>query len=209
MEYVKDLWASWSDHGEWLPITAWVALGVFVLREVLEWRRRRAADARKVQALKKVIARECELNYWSVDQLSDTLSEMRKIGAEKDASRFTLTTRAAGEVVVQLSDEDGSGHGWMLPRICTETLTKHLAEVAALDEEFFTVCEAAVGATAEADHIHRSLVQGPPAHFPSSRENYYEGLIGYGLKELQGVVAAIKALYLACTGTELTHGRLR
>ena len=192
-----------------LPITAFVAILVFMTKEILEWRRRSAADARKIRALKKVLARDCELNYWAMTQLSDTLTKMRESGVSEDASRISISKRAGGGFLVMVEDGDGSGGGGMLPSIQRDALLKHLVEIAALDESFYAKCESALDGLSEADHVHQSLVHGPDKHFPSTPENYYEGLIDYGLGELNDSAAKLKNLYLACTGSELKRGKLR
>jgi len=200
---------SLPDFSQWVPVTAAVAILVFVSRELLEWRRRSAADARKVRALKKVLARECELNHWAVNQLSDTLIEMRKASVQEDASRVSLSKSASGDFAVMVTDHDGSGQGGMLPALQRDALMKHLVEIAALDENLYVVCESALDGLAEAEHVFKSLVHGPDAHFPSTLENYYDGLIDYGLEELRDSSSALKKLYHSCTGLELGPGKLR
>lgn len=209
METIGNLLAQWSDHAEWLPITVWAAIILFVLKEVVEWKRRRAADLRKVRALKRVVARECELNFSAMTGLTETLNDMQEVGVNVDAKRVSVMKDARGDFLVQLRRRDGCGSGYVLRLIQRETILKHLVEIASLDENFYSLCETAVSELAEAEHVHSSLVYGPPEYFPSSPENYYEGVIDYGLKELKDSVCALKALYLSCTGTELTKGRLR
>lgn len=97
----------------------------------------------------------------------------------------------------------------MLLRIQKDVLSKHLVEIAALSEKLSPLCESALDALAEAEHVFNSLVYGPDAHFPSTRENYFDGLIDYGIEELNESALAVKRLYFSCTGHELIRGRLR
>lgn len=201
--------ASAPDLSQWLPATAIVAVLVFATREILEWRRRSAADARKLRALKKVLARECELNYWQIDKLNEVLTGMREVDIQEDAARVSFAESASGGFVVTITSRDGNGWGGMLQGVQKDVLLKHLVEIAALSEQLSLLCECALDALAEAEHVFSSLVYGPEAHFPSTRENYFDGLIDYGLEELRKSSSAVKELYFSCTGLELTRGKLR
>jgi hypothetical protein len=82
-------------------------------------------------------------------------------------------------------------------------------EIAGLYGSFYAKCEIAFDGLSEADHVFQLLVHGPEKHFPSTLENYYDGLIDYGLRELKDSVNGLQELYFLCTGTVLEHGKLR
>lgn len=209
MKFLSDILVAFPSFSQLLPVTAFVAILVFVAKEALEWRRRSTGDRRKVRALKKVLARDCELNYWAISQLRETLTQMEGSGVCEDASRLSISKRPIGGYAVMIKGDEGSGGGAVLPSIHRDTLLKHLVEIAGLDERFYAECEAALDGLSEAEHVYHSLVEGPEEYFPSTRENYYQGLIDYGLDELRDATASLKRLYLACTGSELKRGKLR
>jgi len=191
------------------PATAIIAIAIFFVKEFLEARRRKFADKRKIQALKKVLARECQINYLAIDRLNDALSAIQKAGISEDASRLVIEKSMAGGYLYDITSQIGSREAGILNNIQRDSLLKHLVEVAALDEKFYLTCETALDGLSEADHIFRSLVHGPAKHFPSTPENYFEGLAEYGLRELTDSLTALQVLYVACTGSVLQDGKLR
>ncbi|MFM0389636.1 hypothetical protein [Paraburkholderia dipogonis] len=209
MEYLSAFLASLPDFSKLLPATTLVAILIFLVKEYLEARRRTAADKRKVRALKKVLGRECQLNYSAIDRLRDTLAAIQEFGVAEDASRLSISESPAGGYVFMITDRDGSGRGGVLVGIQRDSLLKHLVEIAALDEMFYSKCEFVLDGLSEADHVYQSLVHGPEKHFPSTPEHYYEGVVDYGLRELNDSIAALKELYLVCTGSVLRQGKLR
>jgi hypothetical protein len=209
MKSINDLLANLPSMSDVLPATALIAILLFVVREGLEGRRRKGADARKVQALKKVLARECQLNYSAVDRLRETLMEMQAFGVTEDATRLSIENNPSGGYIYMISDAAGPCHGGVLVGIQKDSLLKYLVDIAALDESFYWKCESALDGLAEADHVFQSLVHGPKKHFPSTAENYYDGLTEYGLRETNDSIAALQELYLACTGSVLQQGKLR
>lgn len=209
MKCLTDILALLPSLDQLLPITAVVAILIFLLKEFLEARRRKAVDTRKVQALKTVLARECQLNYYAISQLRNTLTEMRESGVTEDATRISLSKSAADGYVCMITDPDGHGTGSVLVGIQRDTFLKYLVEIAGLDQEFYSRCEIALDSLSEADHVYRSLVHGPEKHFPSTPENYYDGLVDYGLSELNDSITALEGLYLFCTGSALQRGKLR
>jgi hypothetical protein len=208
MENLCDFLSVLPTFSQLLPATAFVAILIFAFKEYLEARRRNAADIRKVLALKKVLARDCQLNYTAIDRLIIVMTDIRDGGIYEDATRISFSTSPSGGHVYMLSGT-GSDHGGSLISIQRDALLKHLIEIAGLDEDFYSKCEKALDGLSEANHVYNSLVYGPPSHFPSSQENYYEGLVDYGLEELRKSVDALKELYLACTGKGLERGKLR
>lgn len=208
MSLLSNLLEHLPNFSQLLPATAVIAITVFVTKECIEWRRRSAADNRKLRAIRMVLARECELNYHSVTSLSDTLEDMKMAGVDKDASRISVSEARTSGYVVQINAGKNSSAS-VLRGVHRDALLKHLVDIAMLDERFYAKCESALDDLAEADHVYQSLVHGPPIHFPSTPENYYEGVIDYGVAQLSRSTDTLKTLYFACKGSELKRGRLR
>ncbi|CAM5494537.1 hypothetical protein AFAE65S_03657 [Alcaligenes phenolicus] len=209
MEFLSDLLSSLPSFWQLLPATAVITILIFLVKEHLEGRRRKAADARKVQALKKVLARECQLNYSAIGRLRDTLTAIHGSGVTEDATLLSISKSPAGSYVYMITNSAGSSHGGVLVGIQRDSLLKYLVEIAALDKSFYSKCEIALDGLSEADHVFQSLVHGPEKHFPSTPESYYKGLADYGLGELDDSIAALQELYLLCTGSVLRQGKLR
>lgn len=209
MKFPPEFLAILPDFSAVLPVTAVIAILIFVIREILEKKRRDASDARKVLALKKVLARECQLNYTAIIRLRDTLTEMQESGVSENASRLSISEHPTGRYSVMVTDAHGSGSGGALLGIQKDSLLKHLIEIAGLSESLYSKCELALDGLSEAEHVYQMLVHGPNEYFPSTPENYYDGVIYYGLGELDDSIASLRELYLVCTGSVLKQGKLR
>jgi len=209
MKILSDLQSILPTSWQLLPATAIIAILIFLVKEYLEGRRRKAADARKVRALKKVLARECQLNYSAIGRLRDTLTAIQESGVTEDATCLSIVKSPTSSYVYTITGSAGSLHGGMLTGIQREPLLKYLVEIAGLDESFYSKCESALDGLSEADHVFQSLVHGPDKNFPSTPENYFDGLAEYGLRELNDSVVALRELYLFCTGSVLQQGKLR
>ncbi|KAB0331008.1 hypothetical protein LSO07_04505 [Janthinobacterium sp. PLB04] len=209
MNFLSNILAGFPSFDNFLPATALVAILIFLVREYVEGRRRKSTDARKVLALKKVLARDCQLNYHAIDMLRDAMIEMKEVGVAVDAARLSLSKREAGGYSFTLTDFKGSYQGGVLLGIQRETLLKYLVEIAGLDESLYSKCVIALDGLSEADNVYQSLVHGPEKHFPSTDEDYYDSLADYGIGELNDSISGLKGLYFVCTSSELKQGKLR
>lgn len=191
-----------------VPITVLAAVLLFGAREILELRRRKAADKRKRQAFMKVLARECELNLWRIERLSEVLSAMQEAGVKDDAS-LVQTTKGGEDSFIVIVGPAGNSRGLALRPVTRSTVEKHLVEIAALDEQLYSLCDALLDGLADTQHVFRCLTEGPPIHFPSTPGNYYDGVATYGIKAIATAKTSMSKLYKECTGHELSRGRVR
>lgn len=193
-----------------LPITALIAIFIFVCKEVLEFIRRRSGDQRKLQALKALLARECELNLWTIKNLRRIFSEVHTVENENPQISVEVLRTPSGRPFARvISDDEGTELHIGIPKAHRELMSKFLLDVATLDKKLFEVMEPAYDGLAELEHIHESLlnVRDAPEFIGSS--GYLEGLAGYALDEIQNVENALSSLYMHCTGKALTKHRLR
>lgn len=197
------------DISKIIPVTALVGILLFIFKEFIESRRRKAADRRKLRAVKKILTRECLINYYSVNNLREVFTLMQDARVSENSSRLSISERPAGGHVYMITDSVRHSCGGILNGVQKEVLLKCLIEVAGQDEDFYSKCETVVDRLSEADDIYQSLVHGPEIHFPSSPENYYEGLIDYAQGELNDVITALQDLHLSCTGHEITQVKCR
>lgn len=191
-----------SDLSTIIPVTALVAITLFGIKEFLEWRRRAAADTRKLQAIKKVLARDIEFNHRSIVDLSEILTEIKDAPVRDLASVLSITPDPSGGFVVIFLE-----NGYLQKGLRRENLVKHLVDIAALDESFYEHCNTVLDGVSAANHVLRSLVNGPDKHFPSTPHNFYRGLAEYGVDELARSREIIKNFYTLCTGSELPKAR--
>lgn len=193
-----------------LPISALVAIGVFLLKEAAEYFRRRAADKRKLHALMMVIARECEINYWTIKSLQRILRELPGDSSTPGQIQLSVETKPSGRPYAKIvSDDDGLETHIVIPEVSREFMSKHLVEVAALDADMFSVLEPAYDGLAEVAHVRESFVRMDDSSQLMPREDYLAGFRGYALDELDDAERALSKLYVFCTGRPLVNHRLR
>lgn len=181
-----------------VPITVIVAVVLFLFKEALEWIKRRRADARKLGAIKRIVARDLEVNAWVVRCYRDALNamEMLDIGATE---HMRIYSRSSGRSRHEhWEGDDAIRSGGFFPTPVTNNVEKYLLDAATLDQKLLQHMEATATSLAELDHIRMSTIEqlDEPVHRP--------GFVNYARLELKDIEADLTELYRYCTGkTEL------
>lgn len=193
-----------------VPITALVAVLVFIFKEIFEYVRRRSGDRRKMRALTALLARECELNYWTVKALRTIFSEVHTTENPNPQTKVTVERTRSGRPYANIVfDESRTETHAPIPVVHRELMSKFLLDVAMLDRKLFEAMEPAYDSLATVEHVRESLVNVQDAPQYIGEEGFLEGLAGYALNELRDAEAALGVLYQHCTGSELKKHRLR
>lgn len=207
-----------------------VAVIVFVTREVLESGRRKAAKARRLAAIKAVLARACELNHWTVkslkrqfaafpsDEDDDDATEGRgpaaavREGFNPPDENYSLSFRRSGRVFLVRS-EDGKAVGSSpLWEASLTDLKSMLLDVAELDPQLFEALDDTITGLEEVNHVRDSLIGqlvGDDGPVGSKGEGILPGFVGYARNEIDHAHAALRRLYQLCTGKPLADHRVR
>jgi hypothetical protein len=193
-----------------LPATVVAAIAIFVVKETAEGLRRRSADRRKIHALKALIARECELNYWPVKVIRDILMNVPGPDEENPEVEVRIERRINGRPVARIRALDGGSESTRgIPEVHRELMSKFLLDIATLNGEFFAALEPAYDSLAELEHVRQSLI----SIHDNEQESGIDGLFGafavYALEELRSTEAELQFLYRFCTGNALEKHRLR
>jgi hypothetical protein len=198
-----------SNLEQLLPITAIVAIGIFVLKEAVEAWKRHQADRRKIKAARYLLARECEQNLWVIRSLHDALTNAGEVISEGRPDDFRIIKRESGAKnwVKTYENGDLSRGGMLYPvkRIIIDSMGQTIAE---LDPRLFRELEGGIDAVNELNHLHDSLVNYV-MDADEREKSFFDGFVVYALKELHDIYRGIDKLYRACTGKRLTKFRLR
>lgn len=187
------------DLSSLVPISAVVAVALFGTKERLEFVRRRDADARKISALKLLVARECELNHWTIKsylRIVNALKAEAEVEVPEQRASFTIVEMANGKLFFCTVEPDGSEGGQMwMPLVHRDVLGKYLLEIATLDSSFFDVAEHAYDALAEVQHVqdHIRAREDKPEFI--DLDDYDVGLGDYSIGELNEAKEALDKLY--------------
>lgn len=193
-----------------IPITVVAAVLLFILKETVEAIRRIRGDRRKVHALKALLARECELNLWTIKALRSILRNVPKPDDENPEVVVRIERRHDGLPIARIRLIDGGSDSTRgIPKAHRELMSKYLLDVATLDKELFQVLEPAYDAVAELEHVRESLIRVHDDEDEYGENGFFGFFAMYGLDELQETERALSALYTHCTGKALEKHRLR
>lgn len=190
------------EHPNVIPIAVIVAIFIFAAKEVLEFLRRLRLNGRKMHAIKRFLAIECERNGYAIENLIQqvrAVDEAHKnswpISIEKKENESTrLTIRAVGE---------GFSSSVVRP-IHTETARQYLFEIASLNKTIFEMMEKTLDTLVEAKHVRDSLIE-----YVSNEPEHLGGFSYYAIGELDDALDNVRQLYFKCTNEALAKGRIR
>jgi len=187
-----------------IPAAGVIAIILFLLKEFFENLRRRAADSRQIEAYKKLLARDCELNAWAMKSLARAL----RIVAEDSKDNFGIEDNFNGTFF-----ETGDGDLWPLPVVRSETFKDAMLDMAILQADLFHRLEEAYDAAIDLDHVRSSLIaaiqNGPPGIGAINTAQYLDNLADWGGNEIQSCERAMERLYKACTNGKSLQGNHR
>lgn len=182
-----------------LPAAVYSAILLFLIREFLEWRRRKRADRKKIEVYKRVLAFECERNNWfiksaeRIDWLNDT-----------EISHYRIDNKSSGRQSFILVYKDGTdGRGGSLPKVRIDVFEKLALEASYVDDKLAAKISVALDGVLELQHLRDSIVEF------SEDSMMQEGFWHYARKELECSHEKLSELYVTCTGKPLESHHLR
>ena len=190
------------EHPDVIPIAVVVAVAIFIARECLDAVRRYRARARKLHAIRCLVAAECERNNFALSRLSSQVGRTeaaRGIGEEIKIEPYRngiprLSFERHGEL---------STSSPLFP-IQTTQLERFLFDAAELDAGLFELMEKALDALIAVKHVRDSLID-----YVSNDPARLEGFSEYATKELDKALDPLRDVYFKCSGEPLTEARVR
>ena len=193
-----------------VPVTVLAAVVLFLLKEAVEYVRRTRADSRKIHALKALLARECELNFWTIKSLRSILINVPKPDDGNPQIVVRVEKREGGVPVVRITSTDGGVDSIRhIPRAHRELMSKYLLDVATLDKDLFAALEPAYDSVAELEHVRESLIRIEESAGEIDLDQFLGAFSEYAIDELKDAEEALARLYKHCTGKPLEKHRLR
>jgi hypothetical protein len=192
-----------------IPVTVVVAVGLFAAKECIEFVRRYKGESRKKDALRALLARECELNNWTIKSIKHIVETIRDESEDDTRTEFSFLFTKAGKVLFRFKQVNEEFKGGMsLGNVHSDIMNKHLLEVAMYDKELFEVLQPAFDALAELEHVRDSLI-----YFVEPEDDqdklHLDGFIQYALREVDVIFCRLDRLYVECTGTKLKAFKIR
>ena len=196
------------DWDKLLPATAIVAIILFLAREGTDYLKKKAADARKLKAVKAFIAREIEFNRAGLNSIRQTLDVVDVHQASGDPQELNAIRLPDGSVKFYLGELDRPHASWPIRELRAEAMSKYMLDIATLNASLFARVEIAYDAILEAQHVRQSLLNYLFVS-DASIQHTFEGFPQYALNRIGDAEEAIGKLYLECTQKPLTTQRLR
>lgn len=180
-----------------------VGIAVHFYRDSLQ--RQAQALSRRSEAYKSLLARECELNLWTIKRLSETFNE---ISSGIDGAKFDVAEQPEMPPRFEMTDKEGDTSSWSIPKIHVKHMSEAVLDLATDHKELFALVQAALDALADLDHARAQLLSAPTQTIMDGA-SFLDGLADYGQRECADAREALDPLYLYCTGNALTKHRLR
>lgn len=185
-----------------LPITVVSAIGLFFLKEIVEYFKKRAERGRKITAYKILISEELSKNAWTIRKLKEFMREI-----DDDVFQgLAYVKNALGEFQIQVHRQYGEPGSLNLPTVHTAIFDKAVVDIAAIDSNFFEMARNAYEHLAEVKHIRNSILNFAE---DKSIELFLKGLPSYANSRLDEAEASSKILFKWCTGKEMDKPKLR
>ncbi len=208
MQYVSELFAAiqnWLKQSGLIPLSAIVTVILFVTREILDSRRKKHARTNEIRALKRILARECELNWYLSNQISDICSIFKLTkhnGYQLYNLELTQTPSRKTRFEI-IGYEYNKGKGVLFePQVVT--FKEYLYEVVKVDVVFYERVEPAYEAALELKQLRDSLVDIANTDEWVDNDSMMLDFSEYANKEIKSINKRLKILYQFCTGKELS-----
>ena len=205
-------WLGFLTNGTLIPASAFVAICLFIIRELMDSYRKSKTKKNEIRALKTIFARECQLAWYingQIKELCEEFAPYEKIPMREHPLSFSVSKTAAGKIRYVVTENDNPLSYGLLSKPSVATFTKHLYDLSKLDSVFYEKVNLAYTAVIELKHFYDSLVDNEDTSRLIGINNIMYGFASYALEEIEWIESELKNLYQYCTGNELTRGLLR
>ncbi|QBG37330.1 hypothetical protein [Litorilituus sediminis] len=126
---------------ELIPITVFVALILFILRELLDIVKKRAERKKAINVYKTLLSEEIRENFTTLDGLYNVIEMLLK-GSEQEIKpqKYNVKTDRYDNDFVMIQLGEKSEYGFLsmrLPNFKTEQFNNHISTLVALDKELY------------------------------------------------------------------------
>lgn len=193
-----------------VPIAAFVAIALFVVREFLDDHRKRQERGRKLKAAKLLLAFETERNFGAQRRLFNIVEDIREC-VESDENFDFDAKHGFGRIVQYQRSSQGKSkttHGRIILPFHTGEIERWLPIVAELDEALFVSVMKVYEDLFQLNHLHTSLMRYLLKE-ELGGHLFLEGFTKYALNHRQEMEQNFKDFYELCTGETTVPERIR
>ena len=191
-----------------VPITALIAIILFIVREILDLIKSRRKSFRSRKALKMLLAYELELNYWSLKSLFNLMKKLAEYESINDVELLINKGIETNYTVKIEEKRTGEWTGQAVPPFYFDRFEKLLLPVGELGENTYEKIQEAYSCLNELND-YRILVlnlfgSNEWLEFPEMTFDYLSGKS----TEFEKYYKQLNMAYKSLTGKELTKHRL-
>lgn len=195
-----------------LPVTVVVAILLFIVKEVLEFFKKRRESKRKLFAYKSLISEELEVNLWAHKRLLMIVTDIESQKEDYPNASYKLLIKECGQEYIHGYDGDDLIKSCPIPMVHEKYYEKFISSIAELDSNLFNLTQSSYEEVRNMAHVRSSLIKGLLAEEndePFPHDIRKSGFVDYAKSELADTFTAMNALYKELTGNELQQHRLR
>lgn len=193
-----------------LPLAAFVAIGLFILKEILEFRRKVAERRRRLDAAKRLLAFETERNVYSRNRLADVCRDIKAHVEYANTYEFCVEFWKDGKAHYRRRERRTAAlaSGMPIPRVHRTEIDRWLPTVAEVSEDFYQKVMSVYASISEMEHVRSSLLYYLDPDDPNERE-WLRAFVEYAVNEMERVEPVLLDFYQACTGSRKVPVRMR
>ncbi|WP_397448702.1 hypothetical protein [Pseudomonas sp. NA-150] len=182
------------------PLTATIAICIFIAKELIEFGKRRNEKLRKIAAYKVLVAEELLKNAWSIRSMREVLAALQD---RFDKVLLEKTFSGSSYIVVERMNGKQSAPLWPFH---FSIFDRAVIDLAVLDKDFFESVKATYLALATVKHARTVLMD--MCNDDHSLSDHLHSFVDYAVSQMDVAEARIKVTYKDCTGMELDRQKL-
>jgi hypothetical protein len=191
-----------GDYPNLLPITALVAVILFVIRESLDIFKQKRGRNRRLAAAKAMMGYESERINYAKRNLFAICKDIESTYLKEEAFElYSALLHSDGSAAYRRMDEETESlaFGIPIPRIPTVEISRWLPLVAELDQALYDHILGFYVEVAELEHLRSSLMKYLLHEEPESRE-WLTGFVEYAIGHEEQMTTSLLSFYKVCTG---------
>jgi hypothetical protein len=185
--------------------TVLVAIGIFVIRELLEAMRRRKVDGRRKLAIKSLLSAEIERNNYAVRTLREIIKKIDEGLLTNETIEIGRDPNGRSRIKVSIK---AGWISWQVPQVHSEVLAKNIMDLAVLDKFMFELALKTLDQVSELDHLRGNLVEQVTLR-SEGQLDHLGSFSAYANHTLDQTHERLQRLYVMCTGRNLEAIRVR
>ncbi len=209
---VQHDWFHLFTSGTLIPASVFVAISLFIIREILDGYRKSKVKKNEIRALKLIFARECQLAWYINERFKTICNQFEPFEGKPSKEcpfKLSISKSAAGKLRYLITEDGSPRSSGVLAEPSLTSFTKHLYDASKLDEAFYDKVDMGYKAIIELRHFYEILVDHDDVAHLTGVDTVLSGFASFALKEMVWIEQNLKDLYQYCTDKELTKGLLR